>query len=372
VNEVVSRIAASPWTVVVLATVAGFVVGRVLIAIVRPAIANAARRSATEWDDALVNALATPVSVLLAVQGVRLSLPWLPIDARAGRIVDAIVAFLTVAVALWMAFRCVDLVVALASRRPWATERPASRSLLAIAGRLAKGTVVVLAAIILLAHLGVSVASLVAGLGIGGLALALAAQKTVENLFGTVSIGVDQPLREGDFVRVGEVLGTVEAIGLRSTRIRTLDRTLITLPNGQLADQLVESYTARDRIRLACTVGLVYSTTAAQLRGVLAGLEEVLRSHPSIWPDTIIVKLQGFGASSLDIEVMAWFQTSDWGTFQGIRQDVLIQFMEVVEANGSAFAFPTRTLHLEPIRPPSDGARDKHDPPRSSVTSRPS
>jgi MscS family membrane protein len=360
-SELVS-VVESPWAVVAIATLVGYAVGRLVIAIVKPAFARAARQSATEWDDALVDTLATPISALLAIQGIRISLPWLPIDARAIDVATSAIAIVTVLVALWIAFRSVDLVVALASRRSWAVERPASRSLLSIAGRLAKGTVVVLAAIILLAHLGVSVASLIAGLGIGGLALALAAQKTVENLFGTVSIGVDQPLREGDFVRVGDVLGTVEAIGLRSTRVRTLDRTLVTIPNGQLADLQVESFSARDRIRLACTLGLVYATTADQLRRVLDGLESVLRSHPSIWPDNVLVKLQGFGASSLDIEVMAWFQTSDWPTFQAIRQDILLGFMRVVEAAGSAFAFPTRTLHLEPVHPTHDDNSARHRP----------
>jgi MscS family membrane protein len=138
----------------------------------------------------------------------------------------------------------------------------------------------------------------------------------------------------------------VEAIGLRSTRIRTLDRTLITIPNGRLADMRLESLTARDRMRLACTVGLVYGTTAAQMRRVLAGLESALREHPKIWPDAVVVRFKEFAASSLDIEVMAWFQTPDWSEFQLIRQEVLLRFMEVVEAAGTSFAFPTRTVRL--------------------------
>jgi MscS family membrane protein len=197
-----------------------------------------------------------------------------------------------------------------------------------------------------LAELGYPVASLVAGLGIGGLALALAAQKTVENLFGAFSIGADQPFREGDFVRIEDFVGTVEAIGLRSTRFRTLDRTLITIPNGKLADMRLESLTERDRMRLACTIGLVYGTTTSQMKTVLAGLERVLRAHPRIWPDAVVVRFKEFGDSSLNIEVMAWFQTSVWSEFQLMRQDILLQFMDVVEKAGSSFAFPTRTVHL--------------------------
>jgi MscS family membrane protein len=212
--------------------------------------------------------------------------------------------------------------------------------------RMAKILVLVLAALTLLSELGFSVTSLIAGLGIGGLALALAAQKTVENLFGAFSIGADQPFREGDFVRIEEFVGTVEAIGLRSTRIRTLDRTLISIPNGKLADMRLESLTERDRMRLACIIGLVYSTTAAQMREALEGFERVLRSHPRIWPDAVVVRFKEFGDSSLNIEIMAWFQTRQWSEFQLMRQEVLLQFMDVVEKAGSSFAFPTRTIHV--------------------------
>jgi MscS family membrane protein len=169
-----------------------------------------------------------------------------------------------------------------------------------------------------------------------------------------VSLGIDQPFREGDFVKIEDFVGTVEAIGLRSTRIRTLDRTLITIPNGRLADMRLESFAARDRLRLACIVGLVYATTAEQLRQVLAGLEQVLRAHPRIWPDAVVVKFQALGASSLDIEVMAWFTTSDWGEFQGIRQEILLGFVEVVERAGTSFAFPTRTVHVVDGRPDAE------------------
>jgi MscS family membrane protein len=138
----------------------------------------------------------------------------------------------------------------------------------------------------------------------------------------------------------------VEAIGLRSTQIRTLDRTLVTFPNGRLADMRLETFAARDRMRLACIIGLVYETSPAQMRAVLAGLEEALRSHPRIWPDAVVVRFKEFGASSLDVEVMAWFQTPEWSEFQLVRQEVLLRFMEVVESAGTTFAFPTRTLHL--------------------------
>jgi MscS family membrane protein len=274
------------------------------------------------------------------------SLPWLPLGGVPTGVLHGSISVLTIVVVIWGTFRAIDLARGTLEQREWVQRRPASRSLLMLGARFAKVSVLALGALVALSQVGVSVASLLAGLGIGGLVIALAAQKTVENVFGAVSIGIDQPMREGDFVRVYDFVGTVEQIGLRSTRIRTLDRTVVTIPNGELANQRIESYTARDRIRLACMIGLEYSTTPAQLREILQALRKILEDHTKIWPDAIVVRFMQFAESSLDIEVMAWFQTGDWSEFQGIREEVLINFMEAIARAGSSIAFPTRTIHL--------------------------
>lgn len=347
VRGIFEEVFASPWAIGAAVLLGGLIAGRLLVAVLRPILTHATRRTEAAWDDQLVDRMASPVSVIIAVQAFRVAVPWLELQPRAEHVVDISVTIATTAAILWIAFRGIDLAHGILAQRSWAIDRPSSKSLLAIGARFAKVTVVLLGAIVLLAQLGVSVASLVAGLGIGGLALALAAQKTVENLFGTLSIGVDQPMREGDFVKIGDTVGTVEEIGLRSTRVRTLARTLVTLPNGDLANQRIESYTARDRIHLYCVIGLVYQTTAAQMRGVLEDLERILRAHPQIWDEAIVVRFIQFNASSLDIEIRAWFQTTDFGVFQGYRQDVLLSFMEAIEARGTSIAYPTQTLHLE-------------------------
>lgn len=336
----------SPWAIIALTIVGAVTLSRLLVRVIRPLLAHAAKQTSATWDDSLVKALASPMSVLFTLQGLRLASPWIPLEPGVIKIARDVIALLTAITVLWGVFRSIDIARSILEQRSWARDRPASRSLLAIAARFTKVLVLLLGIIVALAELGVSVGSLIAGLGIGGLALALAAQKTVENLFGTVSIGVDQPMREGDFVKVNEVVGTVEEIGLRSTRIRTLDRTLVTIPNGALANDRIETFAVRDRIRLAATISLVYNTRAAQLRAILVDLEAILRAHPKIWTETVIVRFKELASSSLDIEVMAWFQTADWNEFLAIRQDILIAFMEAVEKHGSAFAFPTRTIHV--------------------------
>lgn len=341
----------APAVSTVVVIVASLVIARILARVLRVVIVRMTRNTRNTWDDALANALAGPLSAAIVLIAFTAALPWLPVPAGAAIVLHEVASAATVLAIVWGAFRCIDLARVVLERQAWARERPASRSLLGLGARFAKVTVAAFGLLIGLAQIGVSVASLIAGLGIGGLVIALAAQKTVENLFGTVSIGIDQPMREGDFVKIGDALGTVEQIGLRSTRIRTLDRTIITIPNGELSNQRVESFAVRDRIRLACTVGLVYETTPRQVREVLAAFERILRAHPKIFPDAVIVRFVKLNDWSLDIDVMAWFLTSDWNEFQTIRQDILLAFMEAVEQAGSSIAFPTRTLHVDPPAP---------------------
>lgn len=334
------------WAALPLAIVAAGALGRLLGHVTSALLGRVARRTTSEVDDLLLDRLTGPITVACAAAVAAVLLPILELGVGATRVAQrAIQAGLLFAL-FWALWRVVDVTRELTARTRWARNTTASRTLLPLGARISKVAVAAFAAVAMLSLLGYPVASLIAGLGIGGLAVALAAQKTVENLFGAFSIGVDRPFCEGDFVRVEDFVGTVEAIGLRSTRFRTLDRTVITLPNGRLADMRLESFSARDRIRLAVVIGLVYETTGAQMRTILAGIEGVLRAHPRIWADNITVRFVGFGASSLDIQVMAWFDTPDWGQFQLIRQDVLLQFMDVVDAAGSSFAFPTTTVHV--------------------------
>lgn len=309
-------------------------------------------RTRTPWDGALLRRLGGPITAAWALVVFAVLLPLLALHPPAHSLVLRGARAAGTVMVFWGLWRVVGVAAQALGSSRWALASASARSVILIGARLARTLVGIAGVITALSLLGYPVAGLLAGLGIGGIAVAFAAQKTLENLFGSLALAVDQPIRVGDFVRVDDFVGTVEEVGLRSTRFRTLDRTLVSLPNGRVADMKLESFTARDRMRLACTIGLVYGTTAAQMRAVLAGLEETLRAHPKIWPDAVVVRFKELGASSLDIEVMAWFQTPEWSEFQLIRQEVLIRFMEVVEGAGTAFAFPTRTVHVVSDTPP--------------------
>lgn len=231
-----------------------------------------------------------------------------------------------------------------------AVSRPGSRALVSLVSRTSQFVLAAFAILATLSLLGYSVGNVLAGLGIGGIALALGAQKTLENLFGAFALAVDQPVREGDFVKVDDaVTGTVERIGLRSTQLRTLDRTVVTIPNGKLADMRLENYAARDRIRLFTVIALAHETTTQQLERVIASFHETLKAEEKLWPDRFSVRLIAISPTSLDVEVMAWFKAADFDDFKAIRERVFYRFLQTIDEVGTELARPT-TVTVKPPR----------------------
>ena len=338
----------SLFGLLLVAVVGGWLLG----AVTRAVLGAIASRTRTPWGGALLRRVGGPISAAWSLVVFTVLLPLLGLPAGAHSLVLRGVRAAATVMVFWGLWRAVGVAAEALGVSRWALSSASARSVILIGARLARTLVGIAGVITALSILGYPIAGLLAGLGIGGLAVAFAAQKTLENLFGSLALAVDQPIRVGDTVKVDDFTGVVEEIGLRSTRFRTPDRTIVSIPNGRVADMKLESFTARDRVRLACTLGLVHGTTSTQMRGVLAGIERSLRAHPRIWPDTVGVHLKELGASSLDIEVSAWFQVPD-SEFPAIRQEMLIRFMEEVEGAGTALAFPTRTVHVVSRTPPA-------------------
>lgn len=308
-----------------------------------------AQRSKVTWDDALVHRLRRPIALWWALALVYFCLPWLALYAPAERFVLSTLKTLFLVGFFFALSGVVDVAADSILRSSWAAVRQTSGSLISLGSRLTKAALTAIAVVAILSQLGFPIASILAGLGVGGLALALAAQKTVENLFGAFSIGADQPFREGDLVKVGDFTATCELIGLRSTRFRTPDRTVISIPNGKLAEMQLETFARRDRLRFAMTLGLVRTSTAAQVRAVIANVRALLNAEPKLFPGSAVVRFEKYGPSSLDLQVEAYIDTRDWGQFADIRQELLLRIMEVVEGAGSALAL--QAAHVQLIQP---------------------
>lgn len=339
------RVLWAQWLGMPLIVAVAWLLGLGLSRITRWLVTPVVRRTAARWDDHMLAALASPLTLAWTIIGTYFMLPLLALRPGALDGTHHVLRLLWFAALYWALARVIDV----ASQGAGAfTSSPHSprRALMPLLTRVAKIVIVAVALITLLAELGYSVTSLIAGLGIGGLAVALAAQKTLEHWMGAISIAFDQPFREGDFIRVGEVIGTVERIGMRSTRVRTLDRTVVSIPNGKLAEMQPESYAARDRIRLWCNLKLAYGATHAQVSEVLSGIEAAVRAQPKLWPENLTVVFKELSDTALVIEVIAWFETADWSEFIQIRQQVLLEFMRVVEGAGARFAFPGQLYEL--------------------------
>jgi MscS family membrane protein len=185
-----------------------------------------------------------------------------------------------------------------------------------------------------------------AGLGIGGIAIAFAAQKTLENLFGGISVLADEVIRVGDYCRFGDRTGTVEDISLRSTRVRTDARTELSIPNGALATMNIENFARRDKILFNPVLSIRCETTADQLRYLLAEIRRMLYEHPKVGSDSANIRFANFDSGALRVEITSFVLTRDANEFAAVREDLLFRIMDIVEKSGSGFAFPSQTLYL--------------------------
>ncbi len=349
------------WAALPVAVLLAWLASRLTGAVLRPLIRHLTSRTRSEIDDLLLEKLEGPVLLALALALFRSETVFLDLTLPAQGFIDAALRAVLLLAVFWGLTRLVDVAVVALERSAWMDERPEIRAFLPFGARVGRLVVLALGLVTVLQEFNFTVTGLLAGMGLAGMAAALAGQKSIENLLGSATILADRPFLAGHFVRVDDLVGTVESIGLRSTRIRTLDRTLVTIPNGRLSEMRLETFAARDRIRLACTLGLTYSTTTGQMTEVLSGIEAVLREHPRVAGDPLRVRFAEFGDSALKIEILAYLETTDFNEFLALRQGIYLQFMRVVEENGCAFAFPTRTLHVEPAevtlrRPDGSGA----------------
>jgi MscS family membrane protein len=308
-----------------------------------------AAQTETTLDDKLFPALERPTATLVMVGGVYAALTVLALSPEADRWVVAGAKLAALSVLLWGMIRAggaiLDHLGEIAHEKDMtvATFMPLIKKTLLVFG-------VIFGVLVIAQSQGLPVQSFLAGLGIGGLAFALAAQETLANFFGSLVVVMDQPFKVGDVVRIGANEGTVEDIGLRSTKIRTAARTVIVIPNKSVAGESITNFTRMPQRRVDQTLGLTYDTTAEQLAGVLGDLRAVLRDDGGVHPETMVVNFANYGASSLEIQIV-WFAVNpDWVKHMEVRERINLQIMRVVAARGLSFAFPTQTLHVpEPL-----------------------
>ena len=341
------------WTIGQLGLAFGFI----LAGIIARAILNSwlghrlkklTERTETEADDMATAALINPLGLLLPIFGVYLALrmllgvrpEWL---ANTDRFFKVGIIF----VVIWTAFKMADALAVLLMELSSKTESKLDDQIVPLVRKAAKTFLAVLGFILVAQNLGYSVSGLLAGLGIGGLALAMAAKDTLANLFGSLMILIDRPFHVGDWVTFPGGDGVVEEIGLRSTRVRTFAKTVVSIPNAALANATVENHSLMPKRRIKFTLGVTYQSTVAQVERLVADIEAYLKGNPDIDQEFMLVKFTEFNASSLDLFVYCFTVSTDWTKHLAVRQDVNLKIMKMVEDADMEIAYPTQTVHLE-------------------------
>lgn len=310
-------------------------------------LTKAAQRTPWSLDDKLVPLLRGPVGMLTLVVGLFLALGSLSLSADLDIFVLRLFQASTMTVVFWGVLRLVDalsdVLVEMAREREMGIYH-----FIPLLKKTTRVFLIIVAVILVIQNLGYSVGSLLAGLGIGGLAVALAAQESLSNFFGSISILADRPFKVGDWIQVGDrVDGDVEEIGLRSTKVRTWAKSQMTIPNKILASEIIENWSRMPKRRVKQVVGVTYSTSPADMEGLVQDIRQLLREDEGVHQEFILVNFTDFGDSALEILVYYFTKSTKWLEHMDVRQRINLKIMLAVDARGSSIAFPTRTLRFD-------------------------
>ena len=321
-----------------------YLASRLITAVFMRVSLRLSRMTVAKWDDLLLEKLRGPIRLFFTAALNLVLFPFLDLPPGVHGRLTGIVHLVLLVAAFWALLRSADIVHQSMRGSAWVKGRPSTLPVLLLTNRFVKIAIVLLAVVTVLQQIGYPIAGLIAGLGVGGLAVALAAQKTLENLLGSVMLTIDQPMRPGDSITVDGTTGMVESIGLRSTQIRTPARTIVTIPNGRLADSKIENLSPRERIQLTFSFSVRYDATHAQLTGVMNELRAYIMSRDDSFKDGVFVHLRELGESALVVEVTCWFLIAETIDFRDVKQAVLMESLAIIERNGTALAYPTRSL----------------------------
>lgn len=295
----------------------------------------------------VIHEISKPFSLFLVFLLVYFFEPALQIPVHINKYIMMLLRIVPPVFAVVTAYRCVDLVniymVSLADK----TENTLDDQLVPMVRKTLKVLVVIIGVLVILQNLNFNITALLAGISIGGLAFALAAQDTIKNLFGSLMIFVDKPFQVGDWINFSGVDGTVEEVGFRSTRVRTFANSLVSVPNGRIADMTIDNFGLRRYRRFSTNIALTYDTPPDLIEAYVKGLRELIAQHPKTRKDYYEVQLNNMGAHSLDILFYAFFEVPTWSEEIEAKHELLISIIKLAEVVGVRFAFPTQTLHIE-------------------------
>ncbi len=308
-----------------------------------------AKRTEFEHDDRLLEGLEKPMEFFILVVGLFLAFVALPVSSEWEHLVWMIFRGIVMLIVFWGLLRAVDVLIDAATSA--FRVREGSTALEGFAPLIKKTTrifLIIVAAVMVVDNLGFDIGGVLAALGVGGLAFAIAAQDTVANLYGSVALLLDRPFKVGDWIQVGnDVDGDVEAIGLRSTKVRTWPKTIISIPNAVLANEKINNWSRMPKRRIKQVIGIAYGTPPETMEAIVRDIEELLLADEGVDHDFILVKWTDFGESSLEILVYYFSKSIKWLEHMDVRQRINAKIANAVIARGASLALPTRKLYLE-------------------------
>lgn len=342
------------WAVVVVMTILSYLLARILIFVIGFVIQKLWKKADTENGTAIIEALTLPVHMYLTVILFVAFTQRMGISIVVRQRFSIIIITIGIVAFLILLWRMTDFVSMFARSRMSRKGRISAISAILFLSRTTKAAIVFVGIIAILGIIGVDVTAGLAALGIGGIALALGAQKTIENFVGSVSLIADQPLRVGDYCRVDDIKGTVESIGMRSTTLRTSARTIVTIPNGQLSASKIENFAHRDRFIFNPVFTFRMETTPDQMRYLLVELRSLLYAHPAVLNSPPVVRFTGITADALKVEITAYIEALNFDISQEVQEDILLRMMDIIEASGTSLAYPSQTLYMAQDSLPSN------------------
>lgn len=307
-------------------------------------------RTNNHLAERLFRILLPPLRFAVGVIGIWLATLVLELPSGVRDVVGRVMSSLLAIALFWAAHRAVELIVDIGiqvGNRTWRRPAEPDRNTVKLenaAEQVLKALILVLAGMVILEEWDFNVGGLVAGLGIGGLAVALAAQDALANLFGYFVILADEPFIVGEYVVIGDVSGTVESVGFRSTRVRVLDQSLVTIPNKTVMNANISNWSRLLKRRLNMTLGIDYRNAPEKVLSVVQAVREMLMEHELVEPDSVVVQFVDFGTSSLDIMIICFMKTPNWNDFQAARQDINLKLMAIMQERGVELAVPVRSL----------------------------
>ena len=338
VNDAIVETPLWKWLALLLAIVILFSLGGLFDHLLRSAMRFAGARLSADGRIPVAEVAIAPARVILSLAVFQTVLQFINPSAIARLYVGRALELIFVSAVAWFLMKLVELLLAHVEGVLDPRHHYGSRSMLHLARRAANVTIIVLATLLILSNWGYNTATLVAGLGVGGIAVALAAQQTIANVFGGVSVIGDQPVRIGDFGKFGDLTGTVEDIGMRSTRIRTPGRTVVSVPNSSFAALNIENYSLRDKMLFNTILPIKRDTPQDHVQHLLEALQQKLASHKSVEPRHAMVRVTGLTSAAVNVEVFCYLRTADWDDFYVAQGELLLDINEVLKAAGVELA----------------------------------